>query len=51
MFDVASLILGIIIGSCGGIAAVTLVAVNRQYDDDDPEYWFKQLGRRSSDRD
>lgn len=50
MFDVASLILGIIIGSCGGIAAVTLVAGNRQ-PDDDPEYWLKQLGRRSSDRD
>lgn len=50
MFDVASLILGIVIGSCGGIAAVTLVAGNRQYDDD-PEYWLKQLGRRSSDRD
>lgn len=50
MFDVASLILGIVIGSCGGIAAVTLVAGNRQHDDD-PEYWLKQLGRRSSDRD
>lgn len=48
MFDVASLILGIIIGSCGGIAAVTLIAGNRQ-PDDDPEYWFKQLGRRKGD--
>lgn len=49
MFDVASLILGIVIGSCGSIAAVTLVAGNRQ-PDDDPEYWLKQLGRRSDDK-
>lgn len=48
MFDVVSLIIGIIIGSCGGIAAVTLVAGNRQ-PDDDPEYWFEQLGRRKDD--
>lgn len=49
MFDVASLILGIVIGSCGGVAALTLVHGNKQYDDD-PEYWFKQLGRRKGDK-
>ena len=49
MFDVASLILGIVIGSCGGIAALTLVHGNKQYDDA-PEYWFKQLERRSDDK-
>ena len=49
MGDLSSLTIGIIIGSCGGIAAVTLVAGNMQ-PDDDPEYWFKQLGRRNSDK-
>ena len=49
MFDIGSLIVGIIIGACGGVAALTLVQGNRQYDDD-PEYWFKQLGRRSDDK-
>ena len=50
MFDVWSLIVGVILGACGGVAALTLVQGNRQYDDDDPEYWFKQLGRREEDR-
>ena len=49
MFDIWSLIVGIVIGSCGGVAALTLVHGNKQYDDD-PEYWFKQLGRRDSDK-
>lgn len=48
MFDIWSLIVGVILGACGGIAAVTLIAGNRQHDDD-PEYWLKQLGRRKGD--
>lgn len=49
MFDIWSLIVGVIIGGAGGVAALTLVQGNKQYDDD-PEYGFKQLGRRSDDK-
>lgn len=49
MFDIWSLIVGIIIGACGGVAALTLVQGSKQ-PDDDPEYGFKQLGRRDSDK-
>lgn len=48
MFDVWSLIIGIIIGACGGLAALTIVQGNKQ-PDDEPEYWFKQLGHRKGD--
>lgn len=49
MFDIWSLILGVIIGGAGGVAAMALVHYSPQ-PDDDPEYWFKQLGRRNSDK-
>lgn len=49
MFDVWSFVIGIIIGCSLGIAIVALLHGNKQYDDD-PEYWFKQLGRRSDDK-
>lgn len=49
MFDVWSFVIGLVIGACGGLAALTLVQGNKQ-PDDEPEYWFRQLGRRSDDR-
>lgn len=45
MFDFWSLIVGVIIG----VVALTLVQSNK-WPDDDPEYWFKQPGRRSGDK-
>lgn len=50
MFDVWSLVIGLIVGGAVGVAAMALLRYGK-LPDDDPEYWFKQLGRRSSDRD
>lgn len=49
MFDLWSFIIGLIIGGSLGIAAMALLHGGGQIDDE-PEYWFKQLGRRSDDK-
>ena len=49
MFDLWSLIIGLIVGGSVGIAAMALIQNERQ-PDDEPEYWVKKLGRRSGDK-
>ena len=49
MFDIASLILGVILGAAVGVAALSLIIGGKQ-PDDEPDYWFKELGRRTDDK-
>ena len=48
MFDIPSLILGVILGAALGVAVVSLIIGGKQ-PDDEPDYWFKELGRRTED--
>lgn len=43
------MIVGLVLGGAIGVFAMAIVQYKRQ-PDDDPEYWFKQLGRRSDDK-
>lgn len=49
MFDLWSFIIGLIIGGAGGVAAMALLHAEPMLDDE-PEYWFRKLGRRSDDK-
>lgn len=51
MFDLWSLIIGLIVGGFVGIAAMALPLLRyEKLPDDEPEYWLEQLGRRNSDK-
>lgn len=49
MFDLLSFVIGACVGGSVGIAAMALLHGGGQ-PDDEPEYWFKQLGRREDDK-
>ena len=49
MFDMPSLILGVILGAALGVAVLSLI-INGKQPDDEPDYWFKELGRRKVDK-
>jgi hypothetical protein len=49
MFDIASLILGVILGAALGVAVVSLIIGGKQ-DDDEAGWWVDKLGRRVEDK-
>ena len=40
-----------LIGICAAVAIARALIIGGKQDDDAPDYWFKELGRRSNDRD
>jgi hypothetical protein len=48
MFDIPSLILGVILGAALGVAVVSLIIGGKQ--DDDAGWWVDKLGRRTEDK-
>jgi len=49
MFDIPSLILGVILGGALGVAVVSLI-IGGKHDDDDAKWWANKLGRRAEDK-
>ena len=49
MFDIPSLILGVILGGALGVAVLSLIIGGKQ-PDDDAGWWVDKLGRRADDK-
>ena len=49
MFDIPSLILGVMLGGALGVAVLSLIIGGKQ-PDDDAGWWVDKLGRRTEDK-